>query len=69
MRAVVEHHHDETTLPPLDVLVAAGKESVTIKVSVGLTPPHVHAAARFCLWDALYDWPTLITCCDTVFTF
>ncbi|TPP58174.1 Pyruvate dehydrogenase lipoamide kinase [Fasciola gigantica] len=33
MRAVVEQKSRDTSLPPIEVLVAAGKESVTIKIS------------------------------------
>lgn len=33
MRAVVEQHNCNHTLPPIEVLVAAGQENVTIKVS------------------------------------
>lgn len=33
MRAVVEQKSRDVTLPPIEVLVAAGKESVTIKIS------------------------------------
>lgn len=36
MRAVVEQKSHDGTLPPIEVLVAAGKESVTIKVSVNI---------------------------------
>ncbi|CAH8669776.1 unnamed protein product [Dicrocoelium dendriticum] len=33
MRAVAETHNQSASLPPVDVLIAAGKENVTIKIS------------------------------------